>query len=113
MKRRVVRLNSRPGQTDASSLFLFLSDMALTDKANVERVMQGLSPQARAALKVMSEMQNRPAEDVLRDEIRNYIAGRLPALDIEGAVRAIADRAYQAGYIVGSLRRFARNWNRD
>ena len=43
--------------------------MSLTNKENVDRVMQGLPPEARAALNVMSQMQQRPPEDVLRDEI--------------------------------------------
>ena len=41
--------------------------MSLTNKENVDRVMQGLPPEARAALNVMSQMQQRPPEDVLRD----------------------------------------------
>ena len=81
--------------------------MSLTNKENVDRVMQGLPPEARAAL------QQRPPEDVLRDEIKNYIEGRLPRIDIEGAIKALQSRSYQAGYIIGSLRKFARNWNRE
>ena len=53
--------------------------------------MQGLPPEARAALNVMSQMQQRPPEDVLRDEIKNYIEGRLPRIDIEGAIKALWD----------------------
>lgn len=87
--------------------------MSLTSKESVDKVMQGLPPQARTALNVMAKMQKRPPEDVLRDEIRNYIAGRLPAIDLEGAVKAIQERSYQAGYLVGSLRKFVSNWNRE
>ena len=87
--------------------------MSLTSKESVDKVMQGLPPQARTALNVMAELQKRPPEDVLRDEIRNYIAGRLPAIDLEGAFKAIQERSYQAGYLVGSLRKFVSNWNRE
>lgn len=87
--------------------------MNLTSRENVDRVMRGLPPEARTALNVMSEMQKRPPEDVLRDEIQKYIAGRLPSIDIEGAVRALKDRAYQAGYIVGSLRKIASRWGQE
>lgn len=87
--------------------------MSLTSKESVDKVMQGLPPQARTALNVMAELQKRAPEDVLRDEIRNYIAGRLPAIDLEGAVKAIQERSYQAGYLVGSLRKFVSNWNRE
>lgn len=69
--------------------------MSLTNKENVDRVMQGLPPEARAALNVMSQMQQRPPEDVLRDEIKNYIEGRLPRIDIEGAIKALQSRSYQ------------------
>ena len=87
--------------------------MNLTSRENVDRVMRGLPPEARTALNLMSEMQKRPPEDVLRDEIQKYIAGRLPSIDIEGAVRALKDRAYQAGYIVGSLRKIASRWGQE
>ena len=87
--------------------------MNLTSKENVDKVMRGLPPQARTALDVMSEMQKRPPEDVLRDEIQKYIAGRLPSIDIDGAIRVVKDRAYQAGYIVGSLRKIASRWGRE
>ena len=67
--------------------------MNLTSKENVDKVMRGLPPQARTALE--------------------YIAGRLPSIDIEGAIRVVKDRAYQAGYIVGSLRKIASRWGRE
>ena len=50
--------------------------MAELTPREVDRVMQALPPQARIALNAMSELQHRSPEDVLRDEIRNYIAGR-------------------------------------
>ena len=87
--------------------------MSLTNKENVDRVMQGLPPEARAALNVMSQMQQRPPEDVLRDEIKNYIEGRLPRIDIEGAIKALQARSYHAGYIDRSLRKCARNSKRQ
>ncbi len=80
---------------------------------DVDRVMQALPPQARIALDVLSESQNRPVEDVLRDEIAKYIEGRLPAVDIEGAMSALKATAYQAGYLIGRLRRFSREFGAD
>ena len=87
--------------------------MSLTNKENVDRVMQGLPPEARAALNVMSQMQQRPPEDVLRDEIKNYIEGRLPRIDIEGAIKALQSRSYHPGPTRASLRNFALNWTRQ
>ena len=86
--------------------------MNLTGKDSVNQVMQGLPPQAKTALNIMAEMQNRPAEDVLRDEIKKYIEGRLPSIDVEGAIKALQARSYQAGYIVGSIKKFVGNWSR-
>jgi hypothetical protein len=45
---------------------------------------------------------------VLRDEIERYIAGKLPAIDIDFAMEQIKATAHQAGYLIGRLRRFAR-----
>lgn len=80
---------------------------------DVRRVMDRLSPQARIALDTISQAQNRPVEDVLRDEIRTYIAGRLPSIDIDGAMKAIQVTAYKAGWLLGRLKRFAREQSQD
>lgn len=79
----------------------------------VERVMERLSPEAKFALHTLSEMQKRSPEDVLRDEIKNYIEGKLPAIDIDAIMRSLKDTAYRAGYIIGSVRNFARRWNNE
>ena len=84
----------------------------LSDR-EVNRVFQALPPQARFVINTMSEAQKRPVEDVLRDEIREYIAGRLPAIDLDGAMRTVRTTAYDAGYMLGRLRRFARDWAGD
>jgi uncharacterized membrane protein len=74
----------------------------------VNEVMNRLAPEARIALEAMAEMQKRPPEDVLRDEIQKYIAGKLPAIDIDAIMQNVKTTAYQAGYIFGSIRNFAR-----
>ena len=79
----------------------------------VDRVMQALPPEARLALNTMAELQNRPAEDVLRDEIRHYIEGKVPAIDIDAAMEGIKSTAYEAGYLIGRLRSFARRMSED
>lgn len=84
----------------------------LSDR-ELDRVMQALPPQARFVINTMSQAQNRPVEDVLRDEIRTYIAGRLPAIDLEYAMQSVRSTAYDAGYMLGRLRRFARDWSGD
>ena len=80
---------------------------------DVDRVMQALPPQARIALDVLSETQKRPVEDVLRDEIAKYIEGRLPAIDIDGAMNTIKATAYQAGFLIGRLRKFSREFGEE
>ena len=82
-------------------------------KDEVDLVMQALPPQARLALDALSEIQKRPVEEVLRDEIEKYIAGRLPAVDVEGALSAVKATAYQAGYWIGRLRRFSREFGEN
>ncbi len=79
----------------------------------VDRVMRALPPEARIALQTMSEMQKRPAEDVLRDEIEHYVQGRIPAIDIDAAMRAVQATARQAGYWLGRLKRFAREQSEE
>lgn len=82
----------------------------LDDEA-MSRLMRGLSPDALRALHAVAEMRNRSPEDVLRDEIRNYIADKLPPVDVEGIIHAMADRFYQFGYFCGTAKRLLRQWN--
>lgn len=79
------------------------------DPLHIDRVMNALPPEARLALNTMSEMQKRPAEDVLRDEIARYIDGKIPHVDIDAAMRTLQGGARQAGFLIGRLRRFARS----
>lgn len=48
-------------------------------------IMGRLSPEAMRTLRAVSEMRNRPAEDVLREELRGYIADKLPLPDVEAS----------------------------
>ena len=75
--------------------------------------MRALPPQARIALETAAQRQNRPAEEGLREEIRNYITGRLPIVNIDAAIQAIQATAHTAGYLIGRLRRFAREMNEE
>ena len=77
----------------------------LDDEA-MARVMRGLSPDALRALHAVAQMRNR-----LRDEIRSYIADKLPPVDVEGIIHAMADRFYQFGYFCGTAKRLLRQWN--
>lgn len=79
----------------------------------VNRVMAALPPEARLALNTMAQLQNRSVEDVLREEIANYIAGKIPHVDLDGAMSTIKSTAYQAGFMLGRLRRFAREFADD
>lgn len=83
-------------------------DLKNLSPEEMDIAMRALPPQARIALETMARMQDRPAEDVLRDEIREYIAGRLPIVNIDAAISALQATAHTAGYLIGRLRRFAR-----
>lgn len=80
---------------------------------DIDRVMQALPPAARIALKTLSQAQDRPVEDVLRDAMRDYIAGRVPAVDIDSAMASIQTTAYRAGCLIGKLRRLSRQYGDD
>lgn len=84
----------------------------LSDEA-IRQVMNRLSPEALRALHAVSEMRSRSPEDVLRDELKGYIADKLPPVDIEGIIHAMADRFYAFGYFCGSAKRWLREWNQN
>lgn len=56
-------------------------------------IMGRLSPEAMRTLRAVSEMRNRPAEDVLREELRGYIADKLPLPDVEAIIHAMGNLA--------------------
>ena len=94
-------------------ILLFFAAMSHIESQEVERVMQALPPEARLALNTMAELQKRPVEDVLRDEIARYIEGKVPSIDIDSAMQGIKATAWQAGYFIGRLRSFARRMSED
>ena len=71
-------------------------------------IMGRLSPEAMRTLRAVSEMRNRPAEEVLREELEGYIADKLPLPDVEGIIHAMGERFYALGYACGTARRFLR-----
>lgn len=73
-------------------------------------IMGRLSPEAMRALHAVSEMRNRPPEEVLREELRGYIADKLPIPDVEGIIHAMAERFYALGYACGTAKRFLRKF---
>lgn len=75
-------------------------------------IMGRLSPEAMRTLRAVSEMRNRPAEDVLREELRGYIADKLPLPDVEAIIHAMGERFYALGYACGTAKRFLRKLGR-
>ena len=71
-------------------------------------IMGRLSPEAMRTLRAVSEMRNRPAEEVLREELEGYIADKLPLPDVEGIIHAMVELFYALGYACGTARRFLR-----
>lgn len=84
----------------------------LSDEA-IRQVMGRLSPEALRALHAVSQMRNRPPEEVLREELKGYIADKLPPVDIEGIIHAMAERFYAFGYFCGTAKRWLREWNEN
>ena len=73
------------------------------------QAMGRLSPEALRALHAVAEMRNRPAEEVLREELKGYIADKLPPMpDIEYIIHSMAERFYALGYACGTAKRFLR-----
>ena len=79
----------------------------------LSRIFHGLSPEAMRTLRAVSEMRNRPPEDVLRDELQGYILEKLPPVDVEAIISSMGDKFYQLGYACGAARRFIRDWTRS
>lgn len=77
--------------------------------AAARQMMHKLSPDAMRALRTVARMRNQPPEEVLRDELRDYIAAQLPIVDVEGIVRAMGSKFYSLGYTIGSIRGFLKN----
>ena len=74
-------------------------------------IMGRLSPEAMCTLQAVSEMRNRPAEDVLREALAGYIADKLPIPDVEAIIHEMSQRFYTLGYAVGTAKRFLREWS--
>lgn len=75
-------------------------------------VMGRLSPEAMRTLRAVSEMRHRPPEEVLEEELRGYIADKIPLPDVEGLISRLGEEAYALGYACGSVKRIIRQWKK-
>ena len=76
----------------------------------VRDVMGRLSPEAMRTLRAVSQMRHRPPEEVLEEELRGYIADKVPLPNVEGLIRRLGEEAYALGYACGSVKRIIRQW---
>ena len=72
--------------------------------AAVREAMGRLSPGAVHALRAAAKLRNSTPEEVLREELRDYVASQIPYVDVEGIIRNMAGVFYTAGYAVGTLK---------
>ena len=72
--------------------------------AAVREAMGRLSPGAVHALRAAAKLRNSTPEEVLREELRDYVAAQIPYVDVEGIIRNMAGVFYTAGYAVGTLK---------
>ena len=56
------------------------------------------------ALRAAAKLRNSTPEEVLREELRDYVASQIPYVDVEGIIRNMAGVFYTAGYAVGTLK---------
>lgn len=84
-------------------------DLAQAAKeAALKNAMSRLSPGAMHALKAAAKLRNSTPEDVLREELSDYLASQIPFVDVEGIVRNMRGSFFTAGYALGSLRAWVR-----
>ena len=69
-------------------------------------VLDRLSPEARFMLDLLAKSQKRSPEEVLEDEIKKYISGQMPSIDLESITKSLQNTAYQTGYWIGSIKNF-------
>lgn len=72
--------------------------------AAVREAMGRLSPGALHALRAAAKLRNASPEEVLQEELRDYVASQIPFVDVEGIIRNMAGVFYTAGYAVGTLK---------
>lgn len=72
--------------------------------AAVREAMGRLSPSALHALRAAAKLRNASPEEVLQEELRDYVASQIPFVDVEGIIRNMAGVFYTAGYAVGTLK---------
>ena len=65
--------------------------------AAVREAMGRLSPGAVHALRAAAKLRNSTPEEVLREELRDYVASQIPYVDVEGIIRNMAGVFYTAG----------------
>ena len=78
----------------------------------IAMAMQRLSPQSLHALRAVAKLQEKTPEEVLEEELRDYVGSQIPAVDVEAIIQNMSPMLYQAGYTLGRLRAWAQDWQR-
>lgn len=73
-------------------------------EAALRDAMNRLSPGALHALRAAARLRNATPEEVLQDELRDYVSSQIPYVDVEGIIRNMAGVFYTAGYAVGKFK---------
>lgn len=76
----------------------------------VQQMLTQMTPQALRVLETIATKRDKNVEDVLRDEIENYIARELPLPPVDEIISTMAGRFYELGYFCGTVKNVLKRW---
>ena len=76
----------------------------------IAMLMSKLPEASREAIRLLAKTKGKTPQEVFEECLREYLAGRIPQVDVSAALGTAHEVLYNLGYAFGRLRSIARNW---
>ncbi|MCI5850642.1 MAG: hypothetical protein MR009_03690 [Sutterellaceae bacterium] len=86
--------------------------MAL-NPAQIALLMARLPEASQRAIDFLAKTKGKTPEEVFQECLREYIAGRIPQVDVSAALDTTHTVMYNAGFAFGRIRSLARAWQKS
>lgn len=79
--------------------------------AQLAMLLAKLPAASQQAIHLLAKTRGKTPQEVLAECLKEYIAGRVPPVDVSAALSATRGVMFNMGYAFGRVRSLARNWS--
>lgn len=79
--------------------------------AQLAFLLSRLPAASQQAIRLLARTKGKTPQEVFAECLKEYLAGRIPPVDVSAALSTTHEVMYNMGYAFGRLRTLARNWS--